>query len=397
MVKTKYIDSMSMGVPKIKNEFGSLVKVLKGALVDGFNEQSVLSVSNEGTKYTLKLKRNHGFATRCVVVIGTKEYRVTETGIDYIQVVSEEPIEFSDELKVKIAPLGYELVYDSVESTGVACFKNQDGYILKVLDNKPNGYTNNAAKFARVVMGYQVDSGGDFIDNWKVPRRTDFPDAEKTGNGVAGMGGIHNYTRWSYALYPRDDSYQYDYYEPQSQHFPTNWRIVGDGKTFYLMIQVFGVNYNRVWTNHTFGTLHDGCLLVCAEKWQSPNSGGSTPGGYHVNTFLDLTYGHGDNSTFGQFFMQENNSKKIQLVSARFTQRDNHPNRHTLYCKELLVTDLYAESGGSIVGVLRGMKLVPMYSKDISLGKDYLILPIGHGTQSNQNYCVYFSLGDWDE
>lgn len=282
-VKTKYIRSSYTGSPQIDGTFGSLVKVLKSTLVDGFNEVSVIRGSYDNSKKQIELflHRGHRFAKTSVVSVSgsgnpnlDRQFRVIESSIDSIILYSDEEVDLSDtsNIKVKFAPLGYELVYDDITTTGTACFKSTDGHILKVIDAPLNGYDTRWTKYARVVAGENIDLGGNFTDNQKFPRHPTYPDLELKGDNIS--DGEYNagarrvgYLSWEYSR-PVDNRTSYHSYVTMTGSFISEWTLIGDDRTFYLMIDSMGPTvYSR--NIYTFGALKgdpvNSCLLVGAD------------------------------------------------------------------------------------------------------------------------------------
>ena len=180
--KTKFIHNDMRGTLPLTLERGTLVKVLKQVLCDGFNEQTATSISfdNDSKVATIKLPLNHGFITNQVISItgsdsetDNKEHRVFYTDSDSIRI--KIPLltstTVSGILKLKVAPLGFSTVFDNISTTGIACFQNksQSPAILKIIDAlPPNGYDADWARYARVVAGIAIDSDGNFINNEKI-------------------------------------------------------------------------------------------------------------------------------------------------------------------------------------------------------------------------------------
>lgn len=246
--KTKLITSFYKDAPQIQNSYGSLSTVLTKCLTEGFNEQSVNGFEEEGDQIVVKLSRNHGYVQNSVIAISDAsltelngEFRVLSSSHDSIYIKRPEDLSLDsstleDSCKIKIAPLGYEIVYENEAKTTI-CFrsksKNTPG-ILKIIDEiPPNGYSTGWAKYARVVAGQEVDSSGAFLSDIKVPYSKQYPNVEHTGNGVTGSSGIHGFAKWHYAF--GTDGYNRENYGPYN-HFPKNWKIIGDGDTFYLIL-----------------------------------------------------------------------------------------------------------------------------------------------------------------
>lgn len=248
--KTKYIDYRFSKAPQIKAGYGSFVNILTEVLSVGFNFNTPIIIEKlEEGKIKIDFAVSPQFPRNSIIKItGTgdsrldKDHRIMETSGNYIEIYIESfgaPLILPAELagvSVCIAPLGYEKVYSNVDKTTV-CFKNgSKNYpgVLKVIDElPPNGYSTGWGYFARVVVGEELDLEGEFINNIKTPYSPDFPNAEKTGNGVQGVSGIHGYAKWKYRA--TDDPYGRDCYG-SLYSLERPWYIVGDDKTFYLII-----------------------------------------------------------------------------------------------------------------------------------------------------------------
>lgn len=255
--KVKYISSEMLGTPVLKNEFGSLNNLLKKVLTEGFNTRvvSAFNVNIEEQIATLTVPLNHGYTPNNVVSIsGASEeffngqFRVLDTTgttvtIGFSSAPERTEASTATEITISLAPLGYTLAYEN-EVEGVLCFKNKSlksPAILKSIDKlPPNGYNTSWAKYTRVVIGQNIDSDGNFVNNIKTPHWVSYPDSEYSGNKVSGAGGIHGFAKWDYAIHNNYDFMES--YVPVAGNFPTDWRIIGDDKTFYLMIRAMGKN-----------------------------------------------------------------------------------------------------------------------------------------------------------
>lgn len=250
--KTKYIDHRFPKAPSIKTGYGSFVNILSEVLSDGFNFNNPTKIEKlEEGKIKIEFEVSPQFPLNSIIKItGTgdtrldKDHRVMKAVENYIEIYLESfedplslPVSLS-EISICIAPLGYEKVYSNDAKTTV-CFKNgSKNYpgVLKVIDEiPPRGYSTSWAHFARVVVGEEVDSEGEFVDNIKTPYHPQYPDAEKTGNGgTAGSSStIYGFAKWRYRI--TDDQYGREHGGTlYSTERP--WFIIGDDKTFYLII-----------------------------------------------------------------------------------------------------------------------------------------------------------------
>lgn len=413
-VKTKFIKSSYTNSPQINGMFGSLVKVLKAVLVDGFNELSVTKGVYDNSKKQIELffTRGHGFGVTSVVSISgssdpklDKEFRVIESRLDSIILHSEDPVNLSDvsNIKVKFAPLGYELVYDDITNEGIACFKSKDGNILKVIDAPLNGYDTSWTKYARVVAGNSIDGGGDFINNQKFPKHNTYPNLEKTGNGPAGSGQV-GYLSWEYARPVQDNSY-YGYVD-QATGFISNWSIIGDDRTFYLFIDNMGPTIDSR-NICTFGAIErdtiGSCILVGSDV-SAVNSNQYNAEYYGTsgrNSFTNMQHNIGcfiNKSSEGNNADQLNfNLYHVTLDSSNVTNqglnKGNNPNN---FYTPITIVDAYKNVRGNLRGIYQ------LYNNSLNNNmfldnyKKVVVRVRYYGTDQPPYQIPYlFSLEDW--
>lgn len=268
--KTRYIESYFGGTPTLKNEYGSLNNLLSVVLTKPYNIQTVLGVTLDVNTINFQMNAGHGYYPEQVIQLTgsdevefQREYRVVTSGPESITVKNTTKLLTPPTGTVQLqgAPLGYELIYENTKK-GIMCFKNKSTIspgILKVIDIlPPNGYEESWSKYARVVMGVSIDLEGDFIDNFKAPYNGQFPNAEKTGNDILGAEGIHGFAKWVYSSQLGGDTQESVAPAPDYQG---SWSIVGDDKTFYLMINPSGAP----------GNPEHGCDLVGFGTFKSYN------------------------------------------------------------------------------------------------------------------------------
>lgn len=431
---TRYLDSNYSGAPYLKNEYGSLNNLLKIVLTEGFNEKIIESMilDLESSVAEITLPLGHGFIFNQVVLIAGADqpnfngnFRILETRGNVLKIhIPKETVESvassSTELKIKLAPLGFDLTFEN-PATGVMCFKNKStkspGY-LKVIDFlPPNGYGTNWAKYGRVTMGQHMDDQGEFIDNIKAPFWSQYPDAEKTGNGVSGAGGVHGFAKWDYSIYPQSyntiDSYVAD------GVFPTDWRIIGDDKTFYLMIRPQGKNrylYNILGFGNFTPENPDETANICLQA-----KDGSTATNYTV----EYNYARTRNN-FGLIdmpytgFLFSNSYGKVSDISdyGRYrgggmlysTSEINRPWKTTGIKSLNPVTGAWTvgkyyirDSDNNLRGYHRGLKLFYGTSRmpegSISFTGDLVLnvqCPFPDNTSQFESLPLLFSLRDWE-
>lgn len=256
--KVKYLTSEYPDAPALLFEYGSLINVLKYILSEGFNFKTVVSISRDPVTSIAKvdLARGHNYIFNQVVSLSgasqpqfNKDFRVLETGATYIKIFvegTEDILEATTEdvIKINTSSLGFQTVFENETGT-IMCFKNKSEKspgILKVIDEiPPNGYSDTWGKYARVVFGQDIDELGNFVDNVKSPYWKKHPDVELTGNGVSGSGGVHGFAKWDYVI---PEHYQAcETFGGPYGVYPTTWKVIGDDKTFYILVWSRGRQY----------------------------------------------------------------------------------------------------------------------------------------------------------
>ena len=304
--KTMYLTSGMRNSPKLLNEYGSLNSLLKILLTEGFNITQVVDATSDllNNTVTLILNLNHGFRFNDVIELyGSSQeglngnYRIidskgTSITIKMYPSFKESTITFPEELTIKIAPLGYTIPYEN-EEEGVICFKNKSlksPAILKSIDKlPPNGYADSWAKYSRVVIGQEIDSSGNFKSNFKAPYWPKYPDVEKTGDGVTGAPGIHGFAKWDYAIYTA--SYDTTEHNSAKGEYPTDWKIVGDDISFYLMIRAQGkakYSYNLLGFGNYISENLNETTNVCLQARDGSFSSNSSTGNNYSRTKNDF-------------------------------------------------------------------------------------------------------------
>ena len=247
---TKYIESYFKGAPSLENVYGSLNNLLKHTLTLKYNITPVTSLIKNEDTLTINLPLNHGFNKDQVVILESdsisKEYRILS-----IEATSVAVKDFSEDMitnsifTLSGAPLGYTIPYEN-EEEGVICFKNKSlksPAILRSIDKlPPNGYSEDWSKYARVTIGQSIGADGKFKNNIKAPYHPNYPYAEESGNGIIGASGVHGFAKW---VYSKGEGYYGNESSKPVLYSAYRWTLIGDGISFYLMIQTAGDSNNK--------------------------------------------------------------------------------------------------------------------------------------------------------
>lgn len=409
----KYITHEMKGLPPLENKFGSLVKLLKAVLADGYNEVVPLEV--QGQK--IKLPPTHGFVEGQIVRLqysgSFKEYKVKLSEAEYITLDTLESISTPE--KVKGAPLGYTCTYDDITASGTACFKAKKQAYLKVIDHlPPNGYNASWAKFARVVAGSEMGQEN-FINDTKIPKHPEFPNVEISGDGVSGQSGKHGWLKWYYA---RRVSRTYGSAEtsPPDGQFPTHWTIIGDENTFYLLIKPMGAL--DMYTMYSFGHLSGAPLfyITGSEAFERANEQQNRqPGSIQgANQGCGLCSCHATSGNFLSSNSIKFSLRALSFVADTYTIHQEWPfKKHPSFAGVtstggLVTSPLYVvDVSGALRGTLRGCVL-PVGAGEIPhetrIGKDKIVLsPKAYNPVANTSSEItdtipfIFSLDNWEE
>lgn len=416
--KVKYIHSGMAGTEEVKNEFGSLVRILKTVLVDGFNEVTSSGASVDNEVLTVNLNVGHGFLEHQVISIKgsgnplvDKEHRVKSVTNNSIKVNIPGLTNISGILTIKVAPLGYELAFNEIEAKGTACFKNKNTVrpaILKVIDAlPPNRYDNSWVKYARVVAGYDLNGEGNFVLNTKLPKDPVNPDLEVIGNGVQGAGGVHGYLKWDYAIIDRWDQYGEET-EVVRGSFPTSWQIIGDNRTFYLFIKSAGKSidsYNIL----SFGDIdskQNTFILTGADRNRPANNSSNFKSGVAWNIGLSRCQSFEGNFIATNLYDRYEPELRFTLCSLGFNNYwpslSSNINSIDITGGILNTPAYIRDISGSYRGKMRGMYFIynfTPYNGTMLKDTQIFLTTKKYDSKNNnnvENVCFLFSLEDWD-
>lgn len=427
--KTKFISSHFKGVPELKNEYGSLNNLLKKVLTEPYNTQNVLSFEYiEDNIIRLILNVNHGFVKDQVIVLDkaeveifNKEYRVLATTLNSVDIIkpSEDLLSIVGDnlLNIAGAPLGYTVAYENIEE-GVLCIKNgsvESPAILRSIDKlPPNNYDINWSKFARVTIGQYINNEGKFIDNIKAPYHPEHPYAEEIGNGIKGSSGIHGFAKWRYSL---GNNYEPTETRTSSGIYPTRWRILGDDKTFYLMIHTTGLSessysfdlvgygnylsYNTEEVTNVCLQATDGFYPAESNPYYAPTRPRSFFGSlnYYYSGFI-LTDVYGSHKT--GYNTVKNIGDYVDSTDPQFPWRQPsintiHPTTNKMMTSKLIIKDVFNYIRGEHRGIsnIYGTLYIPD-SLVTSEGILFLEVQEPLNTSTIRKITMVFDLKDWE-
>ena len=418
--KTRYISYRDTDAPQVQNSYGTLTNLLRTVLTIGFNFNTIESFTLvDDFHVNILLKSGHGFQEESVVKIsGTGDelfddcFRVLALEGNTITIGFSESVvsvpEITETTSICTAPLGYEIVFENEAKTTV-CFENKSVTskgILKVIDElPPNGYSTGWTKYARVAVGKEIDSSGNFINDVKAPFHPNYPDSENTGNGASGSSGIHGYAKWYYAFHTT-------YYSEESRapdgSFPRKWELIGDDKTFYLLL---------------YNTNSDNCNCGFGSYYNQNNNGGlvlqASDGFISASTRDDYKYGKKRaywgtliNSSTGSFVLPNDffNQKTSRYYGAGLFLGSNNKAKpwqatdiqnYNPFTGLMTTSKLYIRGvDGFLYGYHRGLDI--FYGSDHPkegrlLGTTYRIINMTDPLRSGSDMPLMFNMQDWED
>lgn len=240
---TKFYYSTMKGAPNLASEWGSLLSVLKGCLLNGFNEQQVSSVVIVDGIATITLGSDHGFIEHQVVAISgadqvafNTEYSVLSVTATTITVKAPAITAVTGTMLIKTAAMGWtEKFTGTNKSVFAAKDTTKNRFVLRVDNSLPVGYDASWAKFARVTIAedmIDIDNFGSFA---KAPTSPTNINTNEQGNGVTGASGVYGWAKWYHGVET------ISYLKEQStvgQSATFDWEIVGDDSCFYFWVKI---------------------------------------------------------------------------------------------------------------------------------------------------------------
>lgn len=244
---TKFYYSTMKGAPNLASEWGSLLSVLKGCLLNGFNSQQVSSVAIADSIATITLGSDHGFIEHQVVSISgasqaifNTEYRVISVTATTITVKAPAVTSVTGAMLIKTAAMGWTEKFTGTDkSVFAAKDTTKNRFVLRVDNSMPEGYTTTWAKFARVTIAEDMTSIDNFGSFAKAPRSVAHPNTNELGGTGSGASKIYGWAKWYHGVETSP------YLKEQSalgQSASLEWELVGNDSCFYFLVKITDVN-----------------------------------------------------------------------------------------------------------------------------------------------------------
>ena len=303
--KIKWYSSFNTNAPKLDNNWGALVNVLKKCLVEGFGVVQSSATSFNGDFLTVTFTEDHGFLQHQLVEVSGSGV----TSVDGLQRISKvidnkqiilklngnSVSNISTTLTVRLPPLGWELLYD-LNNKAVFRTTSQEGpnHCLFVQNNLPNGYTTTWGKFANI--GLAEDHDYDFVPKG-LTNPVNWDDLNPKGTGTTMTLGHSKIFYGISTSYDVSSSYAPTY---GSTNGNCDWFLIGDESYYYF---VSGLRTNS--TNS---------IITGAGQYDCIHAG------YNFNTFLntmsyDIQAANGTSSLTLDYSSLAANTRQLRTLS----------------------------------------------------------------------------------
>lgn len=418
--KVKWMYQGMTGAPVLTNNWGSMTALLDACLVNGFNLQTVTSITRDGSTATATLTSGHGFVVDQVVLIAgcdqteyNGEFTVTAITSNTVSfTVAGEPVSpatTAASITMKVAPLGFEIVFTG---TNKRVYRSpnplSNRHFLRVDDSLPTGYTTAWAKFARVTIAEDMSDIDTFVGG-----RAPYDPALPTKNEVPSGSGTSMYSGWFKWYYARNS---YNESSGDNGAWSRSWVLVGDDRGFFLTNSSGWGGDKRILHAFTdFDSYKAGdnyaSYLIASERYrQVSDTAYSYPSQDAYSAYAQDTTGKlairnytqiGDHCRLGMLSLNDGNNQNISNRSGAIPF-PNGPDYslilHPIYLRESAV-------GGHLRGTLPGMFWIHQNQPYAHLsfidnvigytGKKFLIVTMDYSSEGNTSGFAFDVTGPW--
>lgn len=304
MISVKYFNSGMSGAPSLTNNWGDLIALLDACLVTGFALKTVNSLTCADGVATATISSGHSYAVGQVVTIAgcneaayNGEQRVTNVTSTTFQFAvagtPTSPATTTSAISAKVAHLGWDKPFSG---TNKAAYRSAD-----VQSNRHYLRVDDAVK----VAGAGVAGGADYTTTWAkwanvgicesmtdidtpVGAQAPFDPARPTRNWAQVGANQWGWHKWYHARQGGSD------FAGDGGASVKSWVLIGDGRTFYLLISYTGGGRSFYSFGDPIGfkTADGYSTMLCADDVADSNSGLSYVGqfnGYGLVASLDCT------------------------------------------------------------------------------------------------------------
>ena len=408
-IPVKWFSSTMTGIPVINVTYGDTVTLLDAVLVNGFNPQTITSLTRVDTTATATAN-GHGYLVDQVISISGSdqpvyngEFRVTSiTANTFTFEVTGSPITpATGSMTAKAAPLGFEIAFTGTNKR-VYRSKNplSNRPYLRVDNSLDPAWTSTYALLSKVTVAENM-TDIDTFQGVRAPYDPSFPTKNETVRGTEDAA-INGWYKWYQAISGVGSTLVTN---PSSGSWPTEWMIFGDDRGFLFFNHYFKNNqYSFGRSVYGFGDFEsfkqgDGYnyFLLASESYQAANNSvhpaqGNEFGISHNYTgkVLPRDYtGVGNNCRFALFSL--NFSSTGSIVVSGLTSSMPFPNGPDF---GFWLTPMYMkeETRGDIRGIMPGVYFLPQnqpYSDKAVVenvpqypGRKFMLLDVAYATVS---------------
>ena len=235
----KFFHSGMAGAPVVSNNWGDLIGLLDGCLVNGFNLKSIDSITSTAGVATASINSGHAYVKDQIVLITgceqseyNGEQRVTDiTANTFTFDVAGSPASpatTSSSISCKVAPLGFEIAFTGTNKRVYRSTNPQSKRPFLRVDNSLDPvWTTTYAKYAKVTMAENM-TGIDTFVGARAPYDPALPTVNEVGTG-SGSAAVNGWMRWYQARNIGSSSDASD-----GGAGARAWVVVGDDRGFYL-------------------------------------------------------------------------------------------------------------------------------------------------------------------
>lgn len=419
--KVKWMHQGMTGAPVLTNNWGSLTALLDACLVNGFNLQTITTLTRTDSTATATLTSGHGFMVDQVISIAgcdQSQYNgeftitaVTATSVSFtLSGTPISPATSITSISIKVAPLGFDIAFTG---TNKRAYRSpnplSNRHYLRVDDSLPTGYTTTWAKFARVTIAEGMSDIDTFVGG-----RAPYDPAAPTKNEIPSGSGTTQYAGWFKWYYARQS---YAESSGDNSNWSRSWILIGDDRGFFLSNSS---GYGGDWRIlHAFTDFDSykasdnyASYLIASERYQQVGyTGGSYPYNDAYSAYSQNTTGKicirnytqiGEPTKLGMLSLNDGNASNISGRSSNIPF-PNGPDYglilHPIYLRE-------TDSGGHLRGVLPGIYWIHQNQPYSHLtlidnvigyeGRKFLIVTISsYGGEGNTCSFAYDITGPW--
>ena len=385
---------------------GEMLKMLDACLVDGFNVQTVSSITINGSDVILTFGLPHGYALKQKITVSGSDdpllngsHRIISQTIDTVTLKISGVTNTAGIVKTKVSPLGFESVIGNSKPL-IRGYRSKDPTSTKTVLHLDMSYPENAgynstapARRAMVTACTGIDEAGAPIGDY-------FATIHNRPTNVNGSLFWH-------------EARDYSRSRSVDSSRPLSWVIVGNGRYFYFFHSWYPSDH-QLRDFYAFGDMNrlgvndqHCCILKAGEVPDDDKTGVY----YSFNGALVSTYVDASRRT--GYFIGNSSGSTIPIgtgiayagmsdiyVASGYTDQDGYQAINPI-TESLMLVPAYAYTVEGIRARMPRLMILPFSidgkSLDLSIIDDVLFISLSArlGSSSSQNYqgCFAFDMG----